>query len=172
MVKILKTITTSFIDYPDADSISICVCFMGCVNGCKGCQNPEFQNHNLTNEFTRDVTIEEMEELISLYCKKNKTNKVVLSGGDPLSPQNIEFTKVLLKNNNSLDICIYTGHNIEYVKNNNVKGFKFVKCGKFDITNYRASVKTDDQMIFASPNQKLYDGKYELVSVDGVYKFN
>jgi organic radical activating enzyme len=93
-----------------------------------------------------------------------------MSGGDPLAPCNIEFTKEFLSKT-SLDVCIYTGHSIEYVKKHNVKGFKFVKCGKFEYENLRESYKTDELIQFASPNQCLYDGEYNLLSENGIYKF-
>ena len=83
---------------------------------------------------------------------------------------NIEFTKEFLSKT-SLDVCIYTGHSIEYVKKHNVKGFKSVKCGKFEYENLRESYKTDELIQFASPNQCLYDGEYNLLSENGIYKF-
>ena len=61
---------------------------------------------------------------------------------------------------------------VEYVKEHNVSGFKFLKCGKFDIKNKRESEKTDEKMVLASPNQKLYDENYNLISKDGIYYFN
>lgn len=170
-IRILNNITTSFIDYPDDESIAVCIVMMGCTNGCHGCQNPCFMNP-LYEKGTHSVSIEDLLEELNTMCSKNKTNKVILSGGDPLSIYNIEFTKKLLEHNNKFDFCIYTGHNIDYVKNNNVSGFKFIKCGKFDSRTYRPSSKTDKGMVFASPNQVLYNENYEALSKDGIYNFN
>lgn len=169
-VRIFKVFTPSFIDYPDNESCAICVVMMGCTNKCNGCQNPDFKNP-LYDIGTIEVSINDLYKKLKETCQKYRTNKVVLSGGDPLSCYNIEFTKELLLRNNIFDFCIYTGHNIEYVKSNNVKGFNFIKCGLFDIKNFRQSNKTDNQMIFASPNQKLYDGEYKLLSENGIYEF-
>lgn len=170
MVKILTPFQSSWVDYPDNESIAITVVMMGCDNGCQFCQNPEFQNCQY-KEGTTEYSVEELIKELEIQCKRNKTNKVVLSGGDPLSCFNIKFTKEFL-NQNSFDVCIYSGHDIEYCKKNNIKGFKFLKCGKFDYLNKRESLKTDDKMVFASPNQELYNNNFELLSQDGIYYFN
>lgn len=170
MVKILYPIQTSWLDYPDKESLAICVCMMGCDNGCFMCQNPEFQNPQYMS-YTKEYSIDDFIKEISTLCERNMTNKVVLSGGDPLSCFNIKFTKEFL-DKTSLDVCIYTGHNIEYVKQHQVKGFKYIKCGKYDHQNHRESYKNDDEMQFASPNQVLYNSEYQPLSENGVYKFN
>lgn len=170
MTRILQPIQSTWLDYPDNESLVIIVCIMGCDNGCFMCQNPDFQNPyylNSTKEYTVDSFIKEIEYL----CERNKTNKLVMSGGDPLAPCNIDFTKEFLSKT-SLEVCVYTGHSIEYVKEHQIKGFKFIKCGKFDYRKLRESYKTDELIQFASPNQKLYDSDYNLLSENGIYKFN
>jgi organic radical activating enzyme len=169
-VRIFKVFTPSFIDYPDNESCAICVVMMGCTNECKGCQNPELKNP-LHSIGTIEVSVEELYNKLMEASQRFKTKKIVLTGGDPLSIYNIEFTKSFLAFNNIFDICIYTGHNIEYVKTNNVNGFNFIKCGYFDITSRRQSTKTDTEMVFASPNQKLYDKEFKLLSKNGIYEF-
>ena len=112
MTRILQPIQSTWLDYPDNESLAIIVCMMGCDNGCFMCQNPDFQNPYYlisTKEYTVDSFIKEIEYL----CERNKTNKLVMSGGDPLAPCNIEFTKEFLSKT-SLDVCIYTGHSIEH----------------------------------------------------------
>lgn len=170
-IRILNNITTSFIDYPDDECIALCVVMMGCTNACNGCQNPCFMNP-LYDKGTREISVEQLVSELEILCQKNHTNKIVLSGGDPISVYNIGFTKDLLKYNNKFDFCIYTGHNIDYVRNNNISGFKFIKCGKFDIKNARKSYKDDVRMVFATPNQTLYNEYYEQLSMDGIYNFN
>lgn len=170
-VRILENFVESFIDYPDNSSLCICVVMMGCNHHCKGCQNPLFQNPNY--EFgTRTITVNQLSNELKEQCRRNDTNKIVLSGGDCLSPYNIDFTKELLKQLDGYDICLYTGYDIEYVKENGVKGFKFVKCGTFQLDQKRESLKDDDKIIFASPNQMLYNSEYNLISKDGIYYFN
>lgn len=170
MTRILQPIQTTWLDYPDNESLAIIVCMMGCDNGCFMCQNPDFQNANYSNS-TKEYTVDGFMKEIEYLCKRNFTDKIVLSGGDPLSPCNIDFTKEFLSKT-SLDVCIYTGHSIEYVKEHFIKGFKFIKCGKFEYNNLRDSFKTDELIQFASPNQCLYNSEYELISENGIYKFN
>lgn len=170
-VRILIEIVESFIDYPDNESLCLCVVMMGCSHCCKGCQNPLFQNPNYS-EGTRVVSVEELVAELKDKCRRSMTDKIVLSGGDPLSSVNIEFTKDLLKELKGYDVCIYTGYDIDYVKENGVSGFKFIKCGKYIEEQKRQSDKDDEKIIFASPNQKLYNSNYELISKDGIYKFN
>lgn len=170
-VRIMNEIVSSFIDYPDNESVALCVVMMGCCHKCEGCQNPLFQNPNYEIG-TRVVTIKDLVSELKSRCERENTNKIVLSGGDPLFKTNLEFTKELLKQLEGYDVCIYTGHNIDYVKENDVKGFKFVKCGTFKIDQKRESDKDDDKIIFASPNQMLYNGEYKLLSENGIYYFN
>lgn len=170
-IRIMDEIVSSFIDYPDNESICLCVVVMGCSHNCPGCQNPLFQNPNY-NIGTRIVNVDELATELKNRCKREHTNKITISGGDPLFKTNIEFTKELLKQLDGYDICIYTGYDIDYVKENNVKGFKFIKCGTFILSQKRESLKDDDKIIFASPNQKLYNGDCNLLSQNGIYYFN
>lgn len=170
MTRILQPYQASWIDYPDNESISVVACLMGCDNGCYHCQNPDFQNPNYS-ELTKEMTPVELYTELKEFANRNRTNKLVLSGGDPLAPCNIDFTRKFLEISD-FDTCIYTGHSIEYVKSNNIKGFTFVKCGKFEFAHMRESFKDDDKMVFASPNQELYDQYFNLLSNDGIYNFN
>lgn len=170
MTRILQPISATWLDYPDDESLALTVVMMGCDNGCPKCQNPEFQNP-FYDKMTKDYTPQELEAELQILGKRNHTNKLVLSGGDPLAPCNIEWTKEFL-NITSFDVCIYTGHNIEWVKEHGVSKFVFVKCGKFDFKTYRESLKDDEKMVFASPNQELYNNNFDLLSQDGIYYFN
>ena len=171
MTKILNELIATFLDYPDNSSIAICVVMMGCDNKCRGCQNPLFRNSEY-EKGTREISKEDLVSEIILQCNKNRTNKVVLSGGDPLFPGNLDTTKYILeKLGKNYDICIYTGHDVNYAKFYKIKGFKFLKTGYYDQQNSRISKKDDYEIVFASPNQQLYDENYNLLSKDGIYKF-
>ena len=144
---------------------------MGCGHNCPGCQNPLFQNPNY-EQGTRIVTVEELVDELKTRCKRERTNKIVLSGGDVLFNTNIDFTREILNQlKNDYDICIYTGYNIDYVEKNNISGYKFIKCGVFDKTKFIKPDKTDEFIQFASTNQKLYNDKNILISENGRYNF-
>lgn len=168
MTRILYPITSTFLDYPSPIDNALVVVMMGCNNNCVNCQNPKFKNHEC--EEGKEVTVEELINDLVLFSERNRTNKIVLSGGDPLSDKNIDFTKLLLNNMKEYDFCIYTGHNIEYVKENNIDA-QFIKCGNYIPTCKQESKKTNDYMMFASSNQQLYNREYCLLSKNGVYLF-
>lgn len=172
-LRILNGFQTTWLDYPDNESLAVIVCMLGCDNCCKGCQNPDLKDYLYKHSFVIEYSVDEFSSNLLFECKRQRTNKVVFSGGDPLSKFNIDNVKeVLAKVGSELDICVYTGHSVDYCRDNNVKGFKYLKCGYFDINNFRKSYKNDDEMCFASPNQELYDSNYRLLSVNGIYKFN
>ena len=161
-----KFVSESFLDYPDNSSLSVIFYMPGCNRNCKGCQN------SLLKEEVQYENIDKLIEFLRKKCERSQTNKLCLQGGDPLFNRNIAVTKRILdKLSNTLDICIYTGANIDEVKKANLHGFKYIKCGKFDESEFIGSQKTDDYMQFATKNQKLYDANLKLLSKDGIYNF-
>ena len=169
MTKILQPITSTWLDYPNKDDCCLVVVMMGCDNDCPFCQNPDFQNPNYDNE-TKDYDVDSLIEELKMLCERHRTNKIVLSGGDPLSCFNIKFTKEFLEKS-PFDVCIYTGHTIDYVKLHKVSGFKYLKCGMYLKNDSQVSEKTDTYMQFASKNQKLFDSNYCCLSQNGLYYF-
>ena len=161
----MKHITETFLEYPDNSSVATIFYFGGCDRGCKGCHNTELQEFI---EFNYDDVVGSIDS----YCKRISTNKIVLCGGDPLYSKNIGLTKYILqKLSNKYDICIYTGVNIEEVIESGISGYKFIKCGIFDPTQFIGSTKTDNFIRFATRNQKLYDSENNLLSSNGEYFF-
>lgn len=170
-----SSIGSSFLDYPDNDSLAVVLYIMGCTNNCFLCQNPEFckKESYLSSPETKDFSVSHVVKILIEEAKRNKTNKIVLSGGDPLFEDNLEETKqlmTLLKLGN-YDIMVYTGHNVQYAIYNKVSGFKYIKCGKFDFSRKVEAHKTDEYFQLASINQELYDENYELVSKNGRFYF-
>jgi organic radical activating enzyme len=126
-------------------------------------------NRILKDKCNLSISVDDFNELVKRETLMNKTKNVVFSGGDPLFKENLEFVKeFLIKYGSLYNICIYTGHNIEYVKENNIKGFKYIKCGTFDNSKKRLSGNFGDQFILASSNQNFYDENYNLISEDGI----
>lgn len=161
---------TTFLDYPSPDDIAVVVIMSGCSHGCIGCQNPLLQK---IHEKINDKLIEDIIEEIKIRCKRNDTNKIVLSGGDCLHECNRNLTASICSIlGPTHDICIYTGYLYEEVKNMQIKGYKYIKCGKFDKDNMQISEKTDDYIQFVNKTQNLFDEAGNQLSVDGRFYFN
>lgn len=160
---------TTFLDYPSPDDLAVIVFLSGCSHNCKGCQNLALQKiHKLWTESEIKNIIAEIQNL----CFRNETNKIVLSGGDPLNPCNQELTiRICEELGKDNDICIYTGYSIEEVEEMQVKGFKYVKCGKFDCDHLQKAEKTDDYIQFVNKTQNLYDSNYNQLSYEGRFNF-
>jgi organic radical activating enzyme len=161
----------SWLDYPDKESLAVCVCFAGCSHNCRLCHNRALQNYN-NPTCTAWENPDDLYNEIVFWCKKNRTDKVVFTGGDPLFEKNrreVSYLSRILSTD--FDICIYTGFDIDDVKGFNLDlRFKYIKCGKFDASSSRPSIKTDKELCLASPNQAFYDEDYKLISKNGVLK--
>jgi len=172
-VDYLYPFTESFIDYPDDESLSLTIYFLGCDNNCPHCSNPELQDKNYDHfsaKHHKDISI--LLQILKADASRLRTNKLTFIGGDPLYKDNIENTKKLLNElKDEFDICIYTGHSLQYVKDNDVTGFTFLKIGKYIYKYKQESKKTDEYMQFASSNQELYDKDFNLISANGIYYF-
>ena len=162
----------TFIDYPTAEDWAVIIYFTGCCNNCLDCQNIELQDPNYKSSILTIQTEEELYNFIKKSCKKQDTNKIVFSGGDPLYPANREIVKNFLNKYGSLyDICIYTGYSINDIKEFGIQNFKFIKCGQYDESCKQISEKTEDYIRLASTNQNFYNAKHEQLSQNGILKF-
>jgi organic radical activating enzyme len=168
--------SSTFLDYPDNSSNAVIVYFQGCDNNCDGCHNLRFKSNKKLIDGAIEVNALDFACLVSKNSKRHKTNKIVLSGGDPISKHNIEFIKSFMLLNHLYglyDICIYTGHNIDYVKNNwLIYGWKYIKCGGYDKNLNQKSEKTSKKFVLASSNQQIYNNKFELLTVSGILLFD
>ena len=161
---------TTFLDYPSPDDIAVVVIMSGCSHGCIGCQNPLLQK---IHEKLDEGRVKEIVEEIKRRCERNETNKIVLSGGDCLHECNRNLTASICSIlGPTHDICIYTGYSYEEVKGMQIKGYKYVKCGKFDKDNTQVSEKTDNYIQFVNKTQNLFDEAGNQLSVDGRFYFN
>jgi anaerobic ribonucleoside-triphosphate reductase activating protein len=157
-------ITRTFVDFPDDDGDAVIVFVRGCQHGCKGCHSPSLQNFvKIKNAYSL------VKDIQSVANSGNKTMKVVLSGGDPLHPFHIKKIGYVCDVLRSLgySICIYTGYNIDYVKNAFNGEFDFIKCGCYIEEEKQQSGKDDKGMTLASKNQNFYNGKYKRLSKKG-----
>ena len=169
-IKILEIDAVSFLDYPDNENLAVIIFVLGCDHNCEHCHNPELKNFNYLNRSVVELTLDDFKKELKIFAEKYRTNKIVLTGGDPLHPDNITFIKKFL-DSSDYEVCIYTGYSVDYARNSGLSNFKFLKCGKYDLSVKQLSKKTDDYIQFSSKNQKLYDMNFKLLSRDGKYYF-
>lgn len=162
-------LSITWTDFPDKESCAVIVYFSGCSHNCPGCQNPELQDSN----YGEKVDYDKLRDMIFKEAKKAHTNKIVLSGGDPYFQPTLELNELVYGLIfNGFKVCIYTGADFESVYKK-IPHATYYKCGKYDETQKENQWgKFSDKMVFVSKNQKLYDNKGKLISVNNVYYFN
>ena len=131
--------SNTFIDYPTNTGNAIMVFMTGCDFNCALCQNPEMQS-----PMGKQVNLNSFKVELKEQTKRWRTNKVILTGGDPLSQWNIKFTKSFLKDT-EYDVCVYTGNTIDFVKKNNIRGLKspnFCTAGLSEISSITPACKS------------------------------
>ncbi len=191
----------SYLEYPDNESLSLVISIAGCPHKCPFCHSPETQNNIQTkynlidydlitsdasrvmqNEYYKVIEedISKLIKVIMVLLEYHNTNKLVITGGDPLFNKDLSLKLIDLLPS-SVYPCIYTGYNINEVKTifnnynftnlNSSLSNLFIKCGTFDVNNKQQSKKTDSFMILASKNQAFYNSKFEFLSKDGILKF-
>lgn len=166
MTRFFYPLTISFLDFPCNESWATLCFFAGCEHACKGCHSPQLQM------FDAPTSIQFDKDLFEFELARLHTKNLVLTGGDPLYCLNIPTTKWILETYGScINICIYTGYNINYVREQKIEKFKFVKCGTFEQDLFLGSTKTDQFMQFSSSNQILYNSSYFQISENGRYYF-
>ena len=157
-------IGTTWQDYPSPEDVAVIVYFKGCTHNCKGCHSPGLQTFH-------DDYLVSLNEILH-YLSVNKTQKLVLSGGDPLAPVNVQYSKYLLEYMPVyVDTCIYTGYDLNYIKHHYIKHFKFIKSGTYKEELAQVSGKNSKKITFASRNQVLYSKDLTQISDKGVYHF-
>jgi anaerobic ribonucleoside-triphosphate reductase activating protein len=173
-MRIVYPLNPVFQDWPgNPSSLALAIVMAGCEHNCDGCHTPWLQDYE--SDRTIEVSLKKLLYDLDkrLVVTQVQDRKIVITGGDPISPRNIEQTKELLKalSHRRVGICIYSGYEIDYVKKNEVQGFTFIKCGKYLPELRQEPIKTDEFIRFASKNQKLYDANFHCISSDGVFYF-
>jgi len=171
-MKIIYPFGYTFLDYPSDDGAALLVQCIGCSHNCKDCSSPLLQDFNYIANNVHTFSHEVISTQIIQAVNEMPYNQIVFLGGEPLHPENIEETKLILEKIKHLDVALYTGYSLEYVERNEVTGFTFLKCGCYDSDLRVLSEKTDEYIQFASTNQRLYDSNYNLISDNGRYYFN
>lgn len=166
----LEDVTIGWQDYPSPDGCSVNVFVCGCEHNCYQCSNPELQLVDI-DKFREVICVAEE---IHKKGLEYRTDKICLMGGDPLHPLNRESIKelILLLREYKYKVCLYTGYSIDEVKKMNIEGCEFIKTGRYNHTLKQESIKRDEYLQFASSNQELYSGEWNLLSIKGRYYFN
>jgi organic radical activating enzyme len=131
MLKLAPSYKMSFIEYPDRNEWCTTLYTVGCPHNCRGCHNEALKNkdYDIVDMFTNEELISFMFEL----AEKSQSDNFTIIGGEPLAPWNIDGVReLLLSKAHDFNICIYTGYDIEHVKKLGLKGFKYLKTGKYD----------------------------------------
>lgn len=159
------TISRTFLDFPSDDGDAVIVFLHGCSHGCKGCHSPSLQKYVEIKSL--HLLLDDIMDVANSFVK---TRKIVISGGDPLfnelQMKKVEYICDILKDK-GFEICIYTGHDIEYVKERFKGRFDFIKCGRYIEEERQFSGKDDEGMTLASKNQNFYNNKFKKISKDG-----
>lgn len=103
-----------YYDTANARGLSTVLFVSGCTHGCRGCFNKETWDFNAGNPFT-----EKEENQIIKSLKKTYVENLVISGGDPFMPQNIDtilnFISFVKDSVDDINIIIYTGFTMEEI---------------------------------------------------------
>ena len=164
----IVSVRMSFLDWPTPDGVATVVYIAGCKHNCPGCHSPEL----LDGSKFMEIPISDAVEVIANAARENRTFNVVLSGGDPLYRyHDVQFlVNTLIEKDRRFRFCIYTGFEFDEAKHM-INGYDFIITGAFDCKLYQPSGKTDEKMVIASKNQKIFDASGKLLSKNGVLKF-
>ncbi len=175
-LRIIPKINSTWLDFPTQD-YAIILMVVGCDRSCTGCHNDELKTFD--SNIHSEVEIEKIADMIRNRGKREKTNKLVISGGDPLSDYNYRGVCALVNMlSNEFEICIYTGANYSEAELKLLSQRcypKYLKTGEFNYDMVEQSYKDDNGLQLASTNQEMrefleYD--YMLISKNGFININ
>lgn len=169
---------------PDDTAAAPGLCFsfyvQGCPIHCDGCHNPQTWDENGGYEFTNQT----LDKIIKGIGANNFTRNFCILGGEPLAPNNLFLTAMVLnevrKYYPDIDVWIWTGYEIEDLLNNDNVHMKNILtsinglvCGPFikaqrDITlPYRGSA--NQRLFLFDTEKKLW---YNKENKEERYKIN
>lgn len=111
-------------DVANAPGISVSFYVQGCVHHCKNCFNPETWDFDGGKEFTPEV----LEEIIQALTANGITRSLCILGGEPLCPQNLELTLLVISYAREkvpgIKVYIWTGYIYENLLKNEAPELK------------------------------------------------
>lgn len=133
--------------------------FAGCSKDCPGCCAPKLQSTTDASE----CDPVELANFVNSKMKEYKLNGLTLSGGDPLE-QDSEALELFLKHIETRDILLYTGYDLNEVKELPIyetlkRNIAVLKCGKY------IKALDDNNILKGSSNQTITYFKEEYKKV-------
>lgn len=120
-------------DIVDGNDICVSVWLQGCPHHCPQCHNPETWSFSGGKEYNDEETIE---KVISLISKNGIQRNLSLLGGEPLCPQNINFSLRLAKRVKekypNIKVFCWTGYLLEELDENKLKDIDILIDGRYD----------------------------------------
>ena len=121
--------------------IRACIWVQGCSTNCKNCIT--------TEAMAADGGVEmSLAELSEWVLSRSGIEGITISGGEPLFQENavLELVKLL----KGMDICLYTGSNLDEVPKEILPFLRYIKVGK-----YKKELKCSTKPYIGSSNQKF-----------------
>jgi anaerobic ribonucleoside-triphosphate reductase activating protein len=125
----------------DGPGIRTVVYFQGCNRYCVGCQNPQ------TWDFKGGQSVS-IPDLVKTIITGSRTQRVTISGGEPLEQKEALTTLVILLKEQNFDIALYTGYLEVDVPVDILMHIDFLKTGE-----YRQDLRTSTTAYVGSTNQ-------------------
>lgn len=120
--------------------------FCGCSHSCKGCSNPELWQRQEKYKISIDAVL----ELIHQISNANPVDGFTITGGDPMEQsEELQHLLKMLKPISD-DILVYTGFEIEELKEIQLKNISILIDGK-----YKEELN-DNSLLRGSSNQRIH----------------
>ena len=120
-------------DIVDGNGVCVSVWLQGCPHHCPQCHNPETWSFSGGKEYNEEEIIE---KIISLINKNGIQRNLSLLGGEPLCPQNINFSLQLAKRVKekypNVKVFCWTGYLLEELDENKLKDIDILIDGRYD----------------------------------------
>lgn len=96
--------------FADGEGVRVSFFVSGCNRHCPGCFNPEAQDFNYGEPFTRHVLAD-----FAYHLGKPYISGLTILGGEPMEPENLKGTLALAKESRSIGktVWIYSGYTYE-----------------------------------------------------------
>lgn len=127
----------------DGPGVRIILYVQGCKRHCKGCHNPQTWDLRGGNVYNTG-------ELAELIAIQSPTNRITISGGEPLLQTESVSDLIYFLKRRGFDIALYTGNELKDVPKKILEQINYIKVGAFI-----QEKKCTDMPYIGSWNQKF-----------------